>query len=84
MTDVPRIALLPVGNPDRRALEDLARDLSGMGFDVELGRAARAAAGERSMPGAASAMPMPCSPWCFRSGLSACSQSPTSTSTPTT
>jgi len=36
MTDMPRIALLPVGNPDRHALDDLARGLSGMGFDVEL------------------------------------------------
>jgi archaemetzincin len=36
MTDMPRITLLPVGNPNRRALADLARDLSGMGFDVEL------------------------------------------------
>ena len=36
MTDMPRITLLPVGNPDRRALDVLARDLSGMGFDVEL------------------------------------------------
>jgi hypothetical protein len=24
MTDMPRITLLPVGNPDRRALDDLA------------------------------------------------------------
>jgi len=38
MTDMPRITLLPVGNPDRRALDDLARDLRGMGFDVELAR----------------------------------------------
>jgi archaemetzincin len=36
MTGTPRITLLPVGNPDRRALGNLARDLSGMGFDVEL------------------------------------------------
>jgi archaemetzincin len=43
MTDMPRITLLPVGNPDRRALDDLARDLSGMGFDVEL-------AGRRPLP----------------------------------
>ena len=43
MTDMPRITLLPVGNPDRRALDDLARDLSGMGFDVEL-------AGRRALP----------------------------------
>jgi hypothetical protein len=28
MTDMPRITLLPVGNPDRRALDDLAHDLS--------------------------------------------------------
>ena len=38
-----RITLLPVGNPDRRALHDLARDLGGMGFDVEL-------AGRRALP----------------------------------
>jgi len=25
MTDMPRITLLPVGNPDRRALDDVAR-----------------------------------------------------------
>ena len=43
MTDVPRITLLPVGNPDRRALGDLARDPSGMGFDVDL-------AGRRALP----------------------------------
>src|SRR5208337_2247395 len=43
MTDMPRITLLPVGNPDRRALDDLVRDLSGMGFDVEL-------AGRRALP----------------------------------
>jgi len=43
MTDMPRIALLPGGAPDRRALDDLARDLSGMGFDVEL-------AGGRALP----------------------------------
>ena len=43
ITDIPRIALLPVGNPDRRALDDLARDLSGMGFVVEL-------AGRRALP----------------------------------
>jgi hypothetical protein len=36
MADMPRIILLPVGNPDRRVLDDLARDLSDMGFDVEL------------------------------------------------
>ena len=36
MTAMPHITLLPVGNPDRRALDDLARDLGGMGFDVEL------------------------------------------------
>jgi archaemetzincin len=40
---MPRITLLPVGNPDRRALDDLARDLSSMGFDVEL-------AGRRALP----------------------------------
>jgi predicted Zn-dependent protease len=34
---------LPVANPDRRALDDLARDLSGMGFVVEL-------AGRRALP----------------------------------
>jgi len=43
MTDMPRITLLPVGNPDRRALDDLARDLRGMGFDVEL-------VGRRALP----------------------------------
>jgi archaemetzincin len=43
MTGTPRITLLPVGNPDRRALGDLARDLEGMGFDVEL-------AGRRALP----------------------------------
>jgi len=43
MTDMSRITLLPVGNPDRRALDDLARDLGGMGFDVEL-------AGRRALP----------------------------------
>ena len=43
MTDMPHITLLPVGNPDRRALDDLARDLGGMGFDVEL-------AGRRALP----------------------------------
>jgi archaemetzincin len=43
MTDMHRITLLPVGNPDRRALDDLARDLSGVGFDVEL-------AGRRALP----------------------------------
>jgi hypothetical protein len=36
MTDMPRITLLPVGNPDRRALDDLARNLSDVGFDVDL------------------------------------------------
>jgi len=36
MTHMPRITLVPVGNPDRRALDDLSRDLGGMGFDVEL------------------------------------------------
>jgi len=35
---------LPVGNPDRRALDDLGRDLRGVGFDVELaGRCRRGA-----------------------------------------
>jgi archaemetzincin len=43
MSDTPRITLLPVGNPDRRALDDLARDLIGMGFDVAL-------AGRRALP----------------------------------
>ena len=43
MTEMPRIALLPVGNPDRRALDDLARGLGGMGFGVEL-------AGRRALP----------------------------------
>ena len=43
MTETPRITLLPVGNPDRRALDDLARDLSGMGFVVE-------PAGRRALP----------------------------------
>ncbi len=43
MTDMPRITLLPLGNPDRRALDDLAQDLSAMGFDVEL-------AGRRALP----------------------------------
>jgi archaemetzincin len=38
MTEIPRITLLPVGNPDHRALDDLARDLRSMGFDVELAR----------------------------------------------
>ena len=38
MTDIPHITLLPVGNPERRALDDLARDLTGMGFVVELAR----------------------------------------------
>jgi archaemetzincin len=36
MTDMPPITLLPVGNPDRRILDNLALDLSGMGFNVEL------------------------------------------------
>jgi archaemetzincin len=40
---MPRVTLLPVGNPDRLALNDLARDLSGVGFDVEL-------AGLRALP----------------------------------
>jgi archaemetzincin len=35
MIGMPRIVLLPLGNPDRRALDNLARDLKGMGFDVE-------------------------------------------------
>ncbi len=43
MTDMPRITLLPVGNPDRRALDDLARDLGGLGFDVAL-------VGHRALP----------------------------------
>jgi len=43
MTEMPRITLLPVGNPDRRALDDLARDLGGTGFGVEL-------AGRRALP----------------------------------
>ncbi len=43
MTNMPRITLLPVGSPDRRALDHLARDLSGMGFDVEL-------TGRRALP----------------------------------
>jgi len=38
MMDMARITLLPVGDPDRRALDNLARDLSGLGFDVELAR----------------------------------------------
>lgn len=32
MTGMPRIALLPVGNPDHHALDNLARDLKGMGL----------------------------------------------------
>jgi archaemetzincin len=40
---MPRIALLSVGNPDRDALDNLARDLKGMGFDVER-------AGRRALP----------------------------------
>ena len=43
MADMPPISLLPVGNPDRRALDDLARDLGSMGFDVAL-------AGQRALP----------------------------------
>jgi archaemetzincin len=43
MADMPRITLLPVGNPNRRAFDDLARDLRGGGFDVEL-------AGRRALP----------------------------------
>ena len=43
MTGMPRITLLPVGNPGQRALDDLVRDLGGMGFDVEL-------AGRRALP----------------------------------
>jgi archaemetzincin len=35
MIGMPCIALLPVGNPDRRAFDNLAWDLKGMGFDVE-------------------------------------------------
>lgn len=36
MTDMPRITLLPLGTPDRRALDWLAQDLKGMGVDVEV------------------------------------------------
>ena len=36
MTDTLRMTLLPMGTPDRRALDDLAQDLKGMSFDVEL------------------------------------------------
>ena len=43
MIDMPRITLLPMGNPDRRALDNLARDLSGVGFDVRR-------AGRRALP----------------------------------
>jgi len=43
MTHMPRITLLPIGNPGQRALDDLVRDLGGMGFDVEL-------AGRRALP----------------------------------
>jgi archaemetzincin len=43
MTGMPRITLLPVGNPNRRALDDLARDLRSVGFAVEL-------AGRRALP----------------------------------
>ena len=43
MTDTLRMALLPVGTPDRRALDDLAQDLKGMGFDIEL-------VGRRALP----------------------------------
>jgi hypothetical protein len=39
---MPRIAL-PVGNPDRHARNNLARDPKGMGFDVER-------AGRRALP----------------------------------
>jgi hypothetical protein len=65
MAGMPRIAMVPVGTPDRHALDDLARDLNGMGFDVER-------AGRRALPrgafdaGAASSMPMPCSAWRFQ------------------
>jgi hypothetical protein len=31
---MPPIAVLPVGDPDRHALNDLARDPNGMGFDA--------------------------------------------------
>jgi archaemetzincin len=43
MIGMPRIALLSVGNLDRDALDNLARDLKGMGFDVER-------AGRRALP----------------------------------
>jgi archaemetzincin len=43
MIGMRRIVLLPLGNPDRRALDNLARDLKGMGFDVER-------AGRRALP----------------------------------
>ncbi len=43
MSDMPRITLLPVGHPDRSALDNLARDLGDMGFDVQL-------AGPRALP----------------------------------
>lgn len=43
MTGMPRITLLPVGNPGQRALDDLVRELGGMGFDVQL-------AGRRALP----------------------------------
>lgn len=40
---MPRSTLLPVGNPGQRALDDLVRELGGMGFDVQL-------AGRRALP----------------------------------
>jgi len=43
MTDMPRITLLPLGTPDRRALDWLAQDLKGMGVDVEV-------ASQRALP----------------------------------
>jgi hypothetical protein len=43
MTGMPRIALLPVGYPDRHALDNLARDLKGISLDVER-------AGRRALP----------------------------------
>lgn len=36
MADMPRITLLPLGNPDHRALDELAQDLNSMGVDVEM------------------------------------------------
>jgi hypothetical protein len=52
MTGMPRIALLSVGNPDRRALDNLARDLKGMGYDVPSAPGRARCRGARSMPGA--------------------------------